>query len=586
MQRVNFEPIPGTRFDQYTFKLRLVLGFITQPGGNKFKGFRDFMRKQNLWDKDKSEALFSLVEITWDKKDVTLGKTAKKLANAHSDVDFQSVLFERLKEVNLLLVKYVMEALDVQQGGRLHSVHELYRMITSYVYPGTYINLTSFQAWIDWMAATGFIKLVGIRWALSEKGQKVVTELRSMDVDEILEDMADDGEGESSDEGDDDDEDEDEDDEAPAPAPKKSAAAAPAPAPKAAATPTPKAAPADVDDDEDLFDDLPPEPEAPDDDAIAAASKRLGLDDEDEPPAEDVPKPARPKYTPPASLGGKKAAAAAAPAPAPKAGAPTAGAATSAAVHLPSAGIGLHVGAPVAFEAISLEDLSVKLLSHHRALGAWPALDAPTLEVTWEAGRGDMAILVELGVLAVLVEGLPPQPQVIAFARRLREATFFTRLGHGEGLEDALDAVAALGEEPWTRPLFERLVHARAIARRASSKIDLLYQIRQAESGRDAIALLREHLVGMAVAEAPFWVLRELGRLGVVADLGRVASAIVVPNRALVAAAIAVGLAGRAPTDFAGYLAISEAASRVAGGVEHGYGLALERLSDVLALRS
>ena len=76
MQRVNFEPIPGTRYDQYIFKLRLVLGFVTQPGGNKFKAFRDFMRKQNLWDKDKSEILFSVVDISWDKTTVKLGKTA------------------------------------------------------------------------------------------------------------------------------------------------------------------------------------------------------------------------------------------------------------------------------------------------------------------------------------------------------------------------------------------------------------------------------------------------------------------------------------------------------------------------------
>ena len=582
MQRVNFEPIPGTRHDQYAFKLRLVLGFITQPGGNKFKAFRDFMRKQNLWDKDKGEDLFSLVEITWDKKDVKLGKTAKKLASAHSDVDFQNVLFERLKEVNLLLVKYVLEALDVQQGGRLHSVHELYRMITSYVYPGTYINLTSFQAWIEWMAASAFIKLVGIRWALSEKGQKVVGELRSMDVDEILEDMADEGDG--GDDDDDDaggDDDDDDDDDAPPP-PKAKAAAPPAPAPAAA---KPKAkAPVDDDDDEDLFDDLPPEPDAPDEDAIAAASKRLGLDDDDEPPAEDVPKPARPKYSPPASLAAKK------PAAAPAKGAPAAApvavaAAPAAALHMPAGQQGYVVGAPVAFESTSVDELSDKLLALHRGLGAWPELSAPALHVEHDASRGDMAILVELGVMAALVEGLAPQPQLFAFARRLSETAFFVKLGHGEGLEDALDAVVAQGEEPWARPLIERLVHARFIARRASSKIDLLYQIRNAESGGDAVKLLREHLTGPSFAEAPFWVLRELVRLGVVGDAGKVGDAVVVPTRALVRAAVKVGLAGAAPSDFAGYLAVSAAASKVAGSVEHGYGAALERLDDALGLR-
>ena len=170
-QRVEYEPIPGTRYDQYIFKLRLVLTAVQQPGGNKFKAFRDFLRKQNMWDKDKTPILLSLIELSYDKTNVKSGKTTKRLFNANSDTDFQSVLFERLRELNILLVKYVLEALDVQQGGRLHSVHELYRMITSYVYPGTYIALTAFQAWIEWMAATGYIKLIGIRWALSDKGQ-------------------------------------------------------------------------------------------------------------------------------------------------------------------------------------------------------------------------------------------------------------------------------------------------------------------------------------------------------------------------------------------------------------------------------
>ena len=43
--------------------------------------------------------------------------------------------------------------------------------------------------WIEWIAATGYIKMVGIRWALSEKGLEAVGELKGMDVEEILEDL-------------------------------------------------------------------------------------------------------------------------------------------------------------------------------------------------------------------------------------------------------------------------------------------------------------------------------------------------------------------------------------------------------------
>ena len=60
----------------------------------------------------------------------------------------------------------VLEALDVEQGGRLHSTHELHRMLTSYVYPGKHISLVDFQEWLVWAEAAGAIRFVGIRWGL------------------------------------------------------------------------------------------------------------------------------------------------------------------------------------------------------------------------------------------------------------------------------------------------------------------------------------------------------------------------------------------------------------------------------------
>jgi hypothetical protein len=591
-QRVNYEPIPGTRYDQYMFKLRMVLGFLTQPGGTKFKAFRDFVRKQNLWDKDKSEVIFSLVEITWDKKDVKVGKTAKKLAGAHSDAEFQQILFDRMREQNILLVKYVLEALDVTQGGRLHSVHELYRMITSYVYPGAYITLTSFQAWIDWMAASGFIKLVGIRWALSERGQKVVGELRNMDVDEILEDMADDEE-EAAEAGD---EDEDDDDDEPAPMPEPArpptrvAAAAPAP-PKAKAPPPPSD---DVDDDEDLFADLPPEPEAPDEEAIAAAAKRLGLDDNEDDDDEAPPKPAAPKYTPPASLAArpKDAPAKKAPEAKPAARMPQAtvagftpiAAAAAPTLAVPVVGASYTVVPSSALASADTEALKERIAGFYGELSAWPSYTAQALGVEHEPGQGDLKVLIELGVIASLIEGLPPQPQVFAFVKRMRTTTFFASLGHGEGLEEGLDALERQAQDPWARPLFERLVHARFIARRVGNKIDLLFQLKNAATGRECIELLREHMMGPHFVEAPFWVLRELVRLGLVTSAAA-KSVVAVPTKALIDGAVAIGLA-KGPTlnDFESLLALSESASTLFGGKELGYGEALAALPRGLSL--
>ncbi len=606
-QRVAYEQIPGTRFDQYIFKLRLVLGYLNTPGGTKFKGFRDFLRKQNLWDKDKSEILFGVLDISWDKTTVKVGKTAKRLNSAHSDSDFQNVLFERLKEVNILLVKYVLEALDVTQGGRLHSVHELYRMITSYVYPGTYITLTAFQAWIEWLAASGYIKLVGIRWALSDKGQKVVSELRQMDVDEIMEDMEDEEpEGGGADEAAaSDDED---DDDTPAPAP----VAAPRPvAPSAMVVPSKFAKPAlpqpaakaskaaaseDIDDEEDLFADLPPEPDAPDEDAVRAASARLGLDDDEDDDGEaPPPKPMAPKYTPPASLGArtkadaKPAVAVKAMANAPRppgsgSAPPPVAAAGSAGLHSPLASVGYQVVPVSALGAAGEAELVDRVTGFWQALGDWPTFAADKLGVVHQPGAGDLALLIELGVLAVLVEGLAPQPQVFAFVRRMRETTFFASLGHGEGLEEGLDALERLGNEPWARPLFERLVHARFIARRVGMKIDLLYQMRAAANGREVVQLVREHLTGPNWVEAPFWVARELVRLGVLKD-EKHRSAVAVPTKKLVENAARVGISKVTELrDAESLLALSETVSALFGSAAAGYGEALANLDRGLGL--
>jgi hypothetical protein len=593
-QRVDYEAISGARFDQYPVKLRILFGFLQTPGNTKFKVFRDFVRKQNMWDKDKAPALYSIVDISWDKSNVKVGKTAKRLMAARSDTDFQQVLFERLKELNILLVKYVLEALDVQQGGRLHSIHELYRMITSYVYPGKYITLTSFQAWIDWLAASGVIKLIGIRWGLSERGQKIVPELRAMDLDEILEDLEDE-EGGGGDDDDDDADDAiafDDDDDAPAPrASKASAPATRAPAPASA-----RGGDFVFDDDdgggdfdeEDLFDDLPPEPEPPSDDAIRAAQARFGLeDDDDDDDDDDAPRraaartPAAKPMPAPAPVAAPRAArAAAAPARAAAAPAAVAMAPAAAALSVPMVAAPLAVLPPAAIDLSHADSaaLVARMTAWHATFADWPAADGPRLGIVWVQEHGDLALLVEVGVFAVLAEGHDAAPQLLAFARKLREVEFFDKLLRGDGFDAAMDALEPLAAEPWARPFIERLVHARRILLSAQAKIDLLDQLKQAETGADAIALVREHLVGPLWREAPFFVVRELVRLGAL-ELDKVRGAVVVPTARLIANAARVGLV-RAERlhDLASLLAISEAAAAVAGTAELGFGLALERL--------
>lgn len=528
-QRTEYEALPGTRHDQYVLKIRQILDGLAQPGGTDFKKFRSSLRELGLWDKDKVEAMLSLIDLRWDRNEVQVGPLARKLHEAGRDPqEVQRLLFERLQEQNVLLVKYVAEALDVEAGGRLHSVHELYRMVTSYVYPGEHVRLPCFQAWMDWLAGSGFIRMVGIRWALSDMGLKLLPELRGMDVEEILEDLEEEAAGGAlvHDEaawgglG----------DEAAAP----SAVAASAP-------------PGDEDDD--LFADLPPEPEPPSEAAVAAAQQAFTDRFEDVPG--EAPQAAHP--------------------------AAGAGAGLGMMLHQPL-GLGATLPMPgLLGDPAAVEELVEPIVRAWRQWATWPRFTAEALGVRRES-PGDL-LLLELGCVAVLIEGLEPQPQVFAFVERLRTASFFDNLA-ADGYGAAVEALGDLDREPWLRALATRLVHTAGVARRLSAEPGALERVRRAADGADAVALLRAELFGGAGREAPFWVLRELLRFGAVDD-GPVRSASVVPTARLLHNAWRIGLVARPEVvSFEGLVAVSAAAAQLFGAD----GEALEVMDRALGL--
>ena len=190
-QRVEYESMPNTRPEQVPAKLHSALSFGAGAATLDFKAYRAHLRELGIWDKAKAEAMMSIVDVAWDRSQVTLGAFAKRIVAADDEEGIQTLLFERLRDENILLVKYVFDALDVENGGRLHSDNELYRMVTSYVYPGEYITLPAFRAWTHWMASAGVLKVVGIRWALTDRAKEHLVSVRHLDVEEILEDLAD-----------------------------------------------------------------------------------------------------------------------------------------------------------------------------------------------------------------------------------------------------------------------------------------------------------------------------------------------------------------------------------------------------------
>ncbi len=184
MQLVNYAPIPNTKPIEYLSKLVALYQFMRDHDPD-FRAFRRFMREEDIFDKDSSEALFDFLGITAVKgKPIKMTKFLARVHDAETPVERQNSVFHYLSKRNEILVKYVMDGL----AERLYSTNELYRFITSYVYPGDYITLVHFRYWMEWLQATGHIKMIGIRWGLSTAGEEAMRYIKTIDVDEILED--------------------------------------------------------------------------------------------------------------------------------------------------------------------------------------------------------------------------------------------------------------------------------------------------------------------------------------------------------------------------------------------------------------
>ena len=194
-QRTVFPLLPNIADAQYIGIVQSLFAELHRSGGAvPFKTFRDWAKERNLYNKEEFEDLLNFLGCDRTQPppgEVVIGDFGKRFLATESVEGYQKLLYRWLHAWNPILVKAVCEQLDAESGGRLHSTHELYRYITSYAYPGAYVTLPSFQNWIKWMAASGHIKYIGIRWGLGELGKKELPALKNFDVDEFLEDEAD-----------------------------------------------------------------------------------------------------------------------------------------------------------------------------------------------------------------------------------------------------------------------------------------------------------------------------------------------------------------------------------------------------------
>jgi hypothetical protein len=187
-QRIDYAFFPGVRDELLWPTINKVFGHVRRSQ-LALRDFRDWLKDAGLWQKEEAPALLEFLDVQQAPL-VHLGPWAEQVFAAKDDAAARDLLWKRLCDENILLAKYVLEALDVDGGGRLHSTSELHRMLTSYVYPGKHVGRVAFEAWIKWMVASGRVRLIGIRWGLSDLGKQAVQRLRTVDADEFLEDEA------------------------------------------------------------------------------------------------------------------------------------------------------------------------------------------------------------------------------------------------------------------------------------------------------------------------------------------------------------------------------------------------------------
>ncbi len=188
-QDIEFAAIPNTQPIAYPSTLAVILGEVARSSPTP-KALREFLRMRNLFDKAGFASLMAFLDVRVEGDKVALGPFGRRLFEADEEPEVRRRLAERLVERNPLLAKYCLEAMDTEHGGRLHSTNELYRMVTSYVYPGRKPTLPAFRAWVEWAVAAAVLKLVGIRWAIGDNGREVLPRLRAIDVEEFLEEEA------------------------------------------------------------------------------------------------------------------------------------------------------------------------------------------------------------------------------------------------------------------------------------------------------------------------------------------------------------------------------------------------------------
>jgi len=177
-QRLVYPMLPKVEEAHYLDKLNKVLIFIDEQRPTQ-RELREFMQEEEMWDKELLGPDFWDFHQIIREKRYKLGKLASKmLDNRREPAVEKELLFRHILRENELLSKYIFDALNE----RLHSDAELYRYMTSYVYPGQKIRRPDFLSWLKLVTILGYIRIIGIRYGLTDAGKDAMRWIDQIDV--------------------------------------------------------------------------------------------------------------------------------------------------------------------------------------------------------------------------------------------------------------------------------------------------------------------------------------------------------------------------------------------------------------------
>jgi hypothetical protein len=177
-QVVDLPPIGADQRGALTAFVRVCKD--TPAKGESFKEFRTRLRTAKLWDRERPATILRFLGVGGTT--VTPSPFMQALAAASTDDDTNTVILDRLWDLNPVLAKAIVESV----AQRAYHKDELYKVLASAQFKGTLPSRPGLENWIQIGIATGLLKTIGIAITAGPRMDKYTPRAADLDVEEFL----------------------------------------------------------------------------------------------------------------------------------------------------------------------------------------------------------------------------------------------------------------------------------------------------------------------------------------------------------------------------------------------------------------